>query len=147
MSLMRELISDSAEMTIGIAKEFCAGLSGASKPRIVLLVGDLGAGKTTFMKGVGEYFGVKEDITSPTFVIERIYDIPDGKFKRLVHIDAYRIEKEEELRTIGWERYSSDSGNIIFIEWPANMRTELSDAKKIEFFHQDETTRKIIFHD
>lgn len=144
---MRELISDSAETTIGIAKEFCAGLSSASGPQIVLLVGDLGAGKTTFMKGVGEYFGIKEDITSPTFVIERIYDIPDGSFKRLVHIDAYRLEKEEELRTIGWERYSSDPGNIIFIEWPANMRIELLGAKKIEFFHQDETTRKIIFHD
>ena len=141
-----EHVSKSAEETIGLAKAFCQSLEGVSGPLIVELVGDLGAGKTTFMKGVGEFFEVSEEIVSPTFLIQRNYEIQkEGSFKRLIHIDAYRIEKIEELETIGWQNYSTDPANIIFIEWPANMRTDLVGAHRIEFAHIGENERKIIF--
>lgn len=138
--------SNGPEETRRIAKEFCKSLSGPG-PVIVELVGDLGAGKTTFMKGVGEFFGVKEDIISPTFLIERAYKIEQGPFKKLSHIDAYRIEKASELDTIGWSETSSAPENLIFIEWPANIQTDLPGAMRIEFEHVGESTRKIKFAD
>lgn len=115
-------------------------------PVIIELVGDLGVGKTTFMAGVGEFLGVKEPIISPTFLIQRNYNLGAGHpWKRLVHLDAYRIERESELAGIDWEKYSTDPENIIFIEWPANMQIKLAATRRIEFNHISETEREIKF--
>lgn len=144
-----EKISENLEQTKDIAKSFLDDLINKnnikSGPIIVELVGDLGAGKTTFMKGVGEYFQIKETVISPTFLIQRNYDIPEGfPFKKLVHIDAYRIEDHKELDTIDWKTYSNDKDNIIFIEWSNNLKQKLpANSVIIEFFHENETSRKI----
>ncbi len=146
------MIANSSEETRELAQEFIRGLlatEGIVHPDrafIVELVGNLGAGKTTFMSGVGQALGVKETIISPTFLIQRNYDI-NGNFpwKRLVHLDAYRIEEEKELEGIDWEKYSKDPENIIFIEWPANMKIVLDADKKIEFEHISEQKREIKF--
>jgi tRNA threonylcarbamoyladenosine biosynthesis protein TsaE len=96
---------------------------------VVGLSGHLGAGKTSFTKLVAKELGIKETVTSPTFVIMKIYDIPadtklaDGaapSFKRLVHIDAYRLEKRAELAGIDFERIASDPHNLVIVEWPEN---------------------------
>lgn len=141
-----EIISNSPEETKAFAKSVCERVINLGGPLVVELVGDLGAGKTTFMKGVGEFLGVQEDIISPTFLIQRNYKIGlPGNFKKLVHIDAYRLEKPEELETIDWETYSSDPQNLIFIEWPANMQTDLAGALRVEFFHEGDSVRRIKF--
>ena len=121
-------------------------LAGAlsGQATIVELVGDLGAGKTTFMQGIGEYLGITTPLSSPTFVIGKHYDLPAGlAWKRLIHIDAYRLEGAKELGTIGWDRYAMDPGNIIFIEWPAKLETDLKNAKRITFEHINENQRDI----
>lgn len=141
-----EYLSESAEATKNIAKEFVKTLLEKAKsgPILVGLVGDLGAGKTTFMQGVGEFLGVTFPLSSPTFVIQKNYNINVGNFKHLVHIDAYRLEGEKELEALKWEHYSTDTESIIFIEWPANIKSDLNNfSAEIFFDHEDVDKRKI----
>lgn len=138
-----EILSRSAEETKNLAKEFVKNMEEIG-PVIVELVGDLGAGKTTFMKGVGEFLDIKEDIVSPTFLIQRNYDIDFLNFRKLIHIDAYRIEEAKELSTIDWENYSSKKENLIFIEWSQNLKRDLESSYKIFFSYVNENERKII---
>lgn len=82
---------------------------------IVLLNGDLGAGKTTISKGIARGLGINSTVTSPSFLVIREYY---GDRLDLYHIDAYRIESAEELFEIGVEEYL-DSNGVVVIEWPA----------------------------
>lgn len=93
---------------------------------VVHLVGDLGAGKTTFVQAIAKDFGIEESVTSPTYTLMRSYPIPDGRlqnglkrrYKKLVHIDAYRLEKPEEWQQLKPEEFLQEEGTIVFIEWP-----------------------------
>lgn len=144
------MITKSPEETKALAREFITQITSKFEAKdrayIVELVGNLGAGKTTFMAGVGEALGVAEVIISPTFLIQRNYGIAsDVPWKRLVHLDAYRIEDEKELSGIDWEKYSNDPDNLVFIEWPANMKIDLKADRKITFEHISEHEREINF--
>jgi len=114
---------------------------------VVALSGDLGAGKTTLTKSIAKILEIKKDITSPTFVIEKVYGIPKktkSKFCRLIHIDAYRLENSYELDVLGWHEIVNDSSNIIFIEWPENVKKALpTDTLWVKLTHVDDTTRDI----
>jgi tRNA threonylcarbamoyladenosine biosynthesis protein TsaE len=112
---------------------------------ILALQGDLGAGKTTFTKALARTFGITEAVTSPTFVIQKIYDIEvPGIFKHLVHIDAYRLEGEEELSTIGWHDYATNPDNLVVIEWPEQVGLAVPErALWIHFEHVSENERRI----
>lgn len=91
---------------------------------LVTLSGELGAGKTAFTKKIAQVFGITETVNSPTFVLEKIYQLPrelggsTSKFARLVHIDAYRLERGEELSALGFDELMQDEGNLIMLEWP-----------------------------
>ena len=105
----------------GMEREAASFVAGCS-PRndgatVVTLSGDLGAGKTAFVKGVAKALGVEEHVTSPTFVIMKIYPL-QGIFKKLVHIDAYRLKGEHHLKVLGWEELLKDPQNLICVEWP-----------------------------
>ncbi len=87
--------------------------------RIVTLEGDLGAGKTALVKAIARACSVSDEVTSPTFVIQREYEIhADIPFKSLVHLDAYRLEGKEELEYLGWHDTIHNPQNLIFLEWP-----------------------------
>src|SRR3989344_6041888 len=102
------------------------------KATVVALQGELGSGKTYFVQNFGKVLGVKEHITSPTFVLMNIYNIDLRGFKRLIHIDAYRFEKEEELLVLGWEKLIENPDNIIFLEWPERVEGLIpKEAKRI----------------
>ncbi len=104
---------------------------------IIALQGDLGAGKTTFAQAFGKVMGVKENMPSPTFVIMKYYDVDCWGFKKLIHIDAYRLEKEQELLNLGWEELIKDPENIILIEWPERVEGLIpKDSKRIHFKHE-----------
>lgn len=164
MSCMRVIHSNSIEDTERWAKKFVEDITysytGKDSALVVGLSGELGSGKTTFMKGVAKAFGVTETVTSPTFVIEKIYPIQtDGctrptlneasklkkhPFERLIHIDAYRLEEERELLSLGWEEIKRDPKNIIFIEWPERVKGVLPKSLiKIEFDFVSKNERKI----
>ena len=125
-------------------QDLIESLTPGNQATVVALQGELGAGKTTFTQEVGKILGVEENMHSPTFVIEKIYAIDYKGFKKLIHIDAYRIEKESELLHLGWDEIIKDKENLILIEWPERVPGIIpSDAKKIFFKHVDENTREI----
>lgn len=106
------------------------------KATIIALEGELGAGKTYFAQHFGQVLGVKEQMTSPTFVIMNMYNIDAWGFKKLIHIDAYRLEREEELLNLGWEALTADPANMILIEWPEKVPNLIPpEAKRISFTH------------
>lgn len=78
---------------------------------IVFLQGDLGAGKTTFVKKLAEILEIKENVISPTFVLRKDYG-------NIIHVDGYRFEKEEEGKILSLDKELEDKGKIILIEWP-----------------------------
>ena len=140
---MRHL-SKSLEETNLIARDFLESIYHIGDSYVVALHGDLGAGKTAFTQEVGKILGVKENMHSPTFVIEKIYAINFKNFKRLIHIDAYRLEKDSELLHLGWEELIREPENLILIEWPENVAKIIpKSAKKISFKFVDEKTREI----
>lgn len=122
--------------------------NGAS---ILALSGQLGAGKTTITQAISKLLGIKEKIVSPTFVIMKIYEINKKSvyyrsFKKLIHIDAYRLENEDDLKNIGWEDISRDKENLIIIEWPERVRGLLNGKSFwVELGHVDDETRSLEF--
>lgn len=140
-----EIISHNLEDTKGAAKEFLKTLSPLqSSATVVELIGDLGAGKTTFTQKLAEMLEIQETVVSPTFVIQKRYTIPNHPhFKTLIHIDAYRFENPEEITTLGWQEDLENKENLILIEWPSKMQNHIPESTQIHFEHIDETTRKI----
>lgn len=101
------------------AMDFALALAPRSSgATVVTLSGELGAGKTTFVQEIAKSLGVTESITSPTFVIEKVYEVEGSAFRRLVHIDAYRLKSEHELEVLGWKEIISEKRNLVLIEWP-----------------------------
>jgi tRNA threonylcarbamoyladenosine biosynthesis protein TsaE len=110
---------------------------------VVALSGDLGAGKTAFVKGAAQALGVTEHVTSPTFVIMKIYPLR-GAFKRLVHIDAYRLKGEHHLKVLGWDEILADPANLIFIEWPGVAGGAIPQgALRLSFRYSEDDGREI----
>jgi len=109
----REFITNSAEDTIELGRKLAADLQ---PPRLVLLRGDLGAGKTTMVKGIAEAFHAasQENVTSPTFTLIHEYRAPQMS---VYHIDLYRIDTPRELATLGLDELMNDERNLVLIEW------------------------------
>src|SRR3989338_3931349 len=99
----------------GIVKELLPLHDAAT---VVTLSGELGAGKTTFAQGVAKALGVEETVSSPTFVIEKIYQLSGQQFEKLIHIDAYRLKNGHELDVLGWKEIIAEPKNLIVLEWP-----------------------------
>ena len=152
-SLSRSIKSKSLSQTAKLAKDFLESIVPHSEHATIYgLSGNLGSGKTAFVKEVAHHLGLnKEDVTSPTFVIEKIYKIPNPRstlyihrFTHLIHIDAYRLEDPKELLSLGWKEISEDAHNLIMVEWPEIVREVLpANTRTIYFEFIDETTRKI----
>jgi tRNA threonylcarbamoyladenosine biosynthesis protein TsaE len=125
---MKTYTVTSLEDTQACAKQWLADISStytnSDEALVVGLSGHLGAGKTAFSKIVAELLGVTDAVTSPTFVIMKLYDIDptlNYPWKRLVHIDAYRLERREELEALGFEQLTADASNLILVEWPEHV--------------------------
>jgi tRNA threonylcarbamoyl adenosine modification protein YjeE len=113
-------ISDLGELAHD-ARNFLQVLEKPEKgATLVTLSGELGAGKTAFTKEVAKALGIEEVLTSPTFVLEKIYALPAPKlgFIRLIHIDAYRLSGGAELAALGFDEAMADPENLILLEWP-----------------------------
>ncbi len=124
------------EETQTLAAELAAGLKAQINQATVLgLFGDLGAGKTAFVQGLARALGIGERVASPTFVIEKIYQIPVGSdFGRLIHIDAYRLKGSQELIQLGFNQLIKDPRNLIIIEWPEMVADLLPDTMQPIYF-------------
>ena len=107
-----------------LAKVEAACESAATTPDsafVAGLSGHLGAGKTAFVKQIARELGVEEEVTSPTFVLMKIYPTKHPTLRRLVHIDAYRLERRADLEALRWEDVVADPHNLVMIEWPENV--------------------------
>ena len=132
------------EETKEIAHKFVEALEPRNTAVVVALDGDLGSGKTTFSQFVGEALGVRQGINSPTFLIEKIYELYDKPWKHLVHIDAYRLDMAEELLHLGWKEIIKRPDNLILVEWASKVEKILPPGTiKIQFTFVDENTRAI----
>ncbi len=85
---------------------------------LITLSGELGAGKTSFTQGMATALGVPGSVTSPTFVLEKIYPLFNAPFSKLIHIDAYRLTSGEDLRALGFDELMGDARNLLVVEWP-----------------------------
>lgn len=105
------------------------------------LIGDLGAGKTTFTKKICKYFGVTENVKSPTFTYVIEYtsgDLP------VYHFDVYRISDPEEIYEIGFEDYIGEDGSVVIIEWADKILEEMpEDAVFVEINHYSDVAREV----
>jgi tRNA threonylcarbamoyladenosine biosynthesis protein TsaE len=110
--MTREITTHSAEETIALGRTLTELLS---PPKLVLLRGDLGAGKTTLVKGIAAGFEAaeEEDVTSPTFTLVHEYRGPQAN---LYHIDLYRVDTQRELETLGLDDLR-DGNSVLLIEW------------------------------
>lgn len=133
---------------VEVAKDLIikVGQARNEEATILALSGELGAGKTTLTKEIGRLFGVKGIMISPTFVIMKTYKTKHIKFKNLIHIDAYRLDKSEELLNLGWEVIIKNKDNLIIIEWPERVEECLpTNVYRINLEHKNDTTRTIKF--
>lgn len=135
-----EVISDSPEMTMQIAEKYAQSIK---TPVVISLVGDLGAGKTTFSKGFAKGLGIKEMITSPTFTI--MNDYSSGRLP-LYHFDMYRLNGKDEALELGFEEYFDlrRLKGVCLVEWAENVKGLLPALHiEINFIKVDDEKRKI----
>ena len=133
---MHSFLSKSREQTEEFAVQYAKTLRAGD---VVLLDGDMGAGKTVFAKGVARGLGIEEEVTSPTYAYMNDYD------GRLFHYDCYRIETPEQAERLGLADYF-DMGGICLVEWAQNIAPLLpKNVKRVQIKKIDENKREILF--
>ena len=138
----REIETRSAEETVARGREIGAELK---PPVLVLLSGDLGAGKTTLTKGIASGAGAarEDDVTSPTFTLVHKYQ----GTKRVYHVDLYRVGDFHDLETLGLEDIFSENA-IVIVEWPDRLRLRTDwPVLRIGLEHVSEDVRRIVVED
>jgi tRNA threonylcarbamoyladenosine biosynthesis protein TsaE len=145
---MKTLIKNEKELE-KVAKELVLKLSQKELKHagVLALYGELGAGKTTFTKELAQFLKIEENISSPTFVILKTFDlgeIENIKFKKMIHIDTYRLDLPEELERLGFLDLVNDPENLIVVEWPEIAEQFLpKDRINIKFNFVDNTSREL----
>ena len=135
---MGKIITKTREETEAFAAKYAKTLRAGD---IVLLDGDMGAGKTVFSKGVAKGLGIEEEVTSPTYAYMNDYD------GRLFHYDCYRIENVEQAENLGLADYF-DMGGICLIEWSQNIAPLLPrNTKRVAIKKRSENEREITYED
>ncbi len=105
-----------------LAQEVLARVpSEGTRAAIVALQGELGAGRHTFMQALARELGVSGPVQSPTYVLMKSYPINFGRFKKLVHIDAYRLDEPEQFSALKPEEFLADRAALVCIEWPERL--------------------------
>jgi len=132
-------------------------LAGLRRASVITLEGELGAGKTTFVKGFAKALGIKAKIKSPTFVLMKYYPImhyalrikktirnPQSVIRKLYHLDCYRVRDHKDLATLDLKSLFKSPDNIILIEWPERVSKILPKKLiKVHIDHISKSERKI----
>jgi len=132
----KTVVTASETETAAVGRELASGLSAGS---VVLLFGDLGAGKTAFVRGLAEGLGVSsEDVTSPTFTIMQEYR---GGRLPLFHVDLYRLNDAREIEDLGLDEVTA--GGVLAVEWAEKLPDAPTDAAVVRIRHSDGDVRTI----
>ena len=132
---MKIYITKNEKETLALGEKFARGLKGGE---VIGLTGELGAGKTVFIKGVARGLGIKKNITSPTFNIMKVYETRiknyESRIMNFVHVDAYRLKNGDGLEEIGIKDYLGEKNAVVVIEWADKVHNLL---KKIKYIKVD----------
>lgn len=138
-----KVVSHSEKATQKFAFDFAKKLKGGET---IGLIGELGAGKTAFVKGMAKGLGIKKVITSPTFVVMKVYPVKHETIKYFVHVDAYRVKNAASLTAIGLEDYIKSNNSVVVIEWVDLVKGVMPKCRQILYFnHKKNIQREIIF--
>lgn len=130
----------SEQEMLNFGRDFAHSLKPSQN--LIELIGDVGAGKTTFTRGLAEGLGIKEPITSPSFTISKTYALPTGG--NLIHYDFYRLS-DPGLMLDDLTENLSDPENIIIVEWADTVKNFLPENRqKIEIKYLEDDTREVI---
>ena len=138
--------SDSPKITALVASRFASRISRekSGSAKIITLKGNLGSGKTTFVLGFLNHFGIKPHAASPTFVIMKHYKSGRGP-ANIYHLDAYRLKSKKDLEVLGFEEISRDPKNIVLVEWPEMVKgMRFKNYFPIKFFYGKKENERII---
>lgn len=139
----KTILTSSEEETIAIAESFARSLSSnLSSPNIICLYGDLGSGKTVFVKGIAKAFYIDSyTVKSPTYTFVREYIAQNGK---LIHVDLYRLNEADDILFKQIDEFKSQKGNLVVIEWADRLKLSLPEKRiDICFEYIDRDKRKI----
>jgi len=124
-----------------LAADFAKTLHGGE---VVFLEGGLGAGKTTFVKGLVEALGAVDEARSPTFAVMHLYETP-GAIKTIAHLDCYRLKRPEELLELGLEDLLDRQDAVLVVEWPpAELTVPAERLRRVIIRALDANTREIV---
>ena len=116
---------------------------GLHAPVFITLTGDLGAGKTTLTQAICRGYGVRDDVTSPTFALVHVYEAPNSPVH---HVDLYRLDGPRDLQNIGWSDLVR-GGSVVIVEWPERALSEIPEdavALELRFVEGDPTRRLLV---
>lgn len=144
---MKEIITKTAQETKKIGRDLAAKIAKSkskdNQALVIGLEGDLGSGKTTFIQGLAQGLGIKEPITSPTFVILKMIELKQGEWNHFYHIDCYRISNPEDLLDLDFKEIINQP-SIVVIEWAERVKEILpQNARWIKFEYLSQNERKI----
>jgi len=140
--MSEEIISNGFSQTQKSGEDFAKQLFSGD---VVVLSGDLGAGKTTFVQGLARGLGIKKRLISPTFVIIRSYQLTGTQEKRFFHVDLYRLRGEEDIENTGLPDILNRKNSIAAIEWPEKMGKFLPEKRwEVSFKFLEGNKRKIL---
>lgn len=149
--MKHEFKSKSEADTKGLAKilaEEILKTKAAKRALVIGFEGELGAGKTTFIRSLARALGIKGNVASPTFIFSRPYAFPRGAFTTLWHFDVYRLGKAQEARNIGLAEAMGGPENLVLIEWADKVKPLLPKGTIwVELKHgKDPNERHITFN-
>lgn len=136
MKIVSKNIDDTIRAAQDLAKRVKAG-------DVIALYGHLGAGKTVFVKALASSLGIKDTITSPTFVLMKVYSLPKGPVQNFVHVDCYRLDKPEDLSDIGLGDYLGQRDSIVVIEWADKIKNLPADSIRVDIDYRSNEKREI----
>ncbi len=138
-----EYITKNAKETEKLGETLAREVKGS---KVIALIGDLGGGKTTFIKGFARGLGIKHNITSPSFLIMREYPVDKKNIKKLYHFDAYKIKDPREFLDLGFNEVLKEKEKIILIEWADRVKKILpKEYLTIKFEFLGKKKRKVTF--
>jgi tRNA threonylcarbamoyladenosine biosynthesis protein TsaE len=141
--MKKTVIANNYLQTQELANSIFNDLKKSNKACVIALSGDLGGGKTAFCQGLAKACGIKEEITSPTFVIFNRYNSLH-KFKNFYHFDCYRLESAKDVNNLGFKEIINNPDNLVAIEWAEIIKDALpKDVLYLKFEFVSENQRKI----